>query len=699
MDKTPDDDRTLAAGGSGFARTVQDAQVSAGVAAESGDRLAIGTRLGEFEVTGLVGEGGFSIVYLAWDHSLERKVALKEYMPSSLATRRGRSQVHARSERHRETFDAGLKSFVNEGKLLAQFDHPALVKVYRFWEANGTAYMVMPLYEGVTLKDTVRAMPEPPGEAWLVRLLEPLTEALTAIHREQCFHRDIAPDNVLLLAQGGKPLLLDFGAARRVIGDKTQALTVILKPGYAPIEQYAEDLAMKQGPWTDVYALAAVVYWAITGKTPPVAVGRMINDGYVPLTQCAAGRYGTSFLTAVDRALAVLPDKRTRSIEQFRSELGLNPGRASHADERTVLWGAGAAVAHTPTAHTPSATAPAPAPRPQATALPPPPTVASGRAAPVSAPRRSLLAWGAFGGTGVALAAGAVWWALRTPSPAPIAPTSAAITSPPASAPPPMETPAAPPAPAPAPAASAAPRSAQDALDQWLATRDMTIEVTASAQADAPGLAKSMLRLFYRASEAGHAYVLGIVPGTNQLTLFHPPVGTPARRAVNTGSIDVPASAFEVSGSKLLLVIARERHEPQTAGWVARERFRVRTFGTGLGPDEAVALLGAPQCARGAVRCDGGFGVTEVMQMTNVISAPPPAPPTGSAPPDDTPKSPANQPPSSPDARSGGSSTAGKPASKRTAGDAQECAQILQRVSLGENSPELIERMKTLRCN
>ena len=126
-------------------------------------------------------------------------------------------------------------------------------------------------------------MGAPPDEEWLRELLEPLTEALAVIHAEQCFHRDIAPDNVILLKGSQRPLLLDFGAARRVIGDMTQALTVILKPGYAPVEQYAEVPGMKQGPWTDVYALAAVVYYAIIGKTPPTSVGRLMNDNYVPL--------------------------------------------------------------------------------------------------------------------------------------------------------------------------------------------------------------------------------------------------------------------------------------------------------------------------------------------------------------------------------------------------------------------------------
>ena len=302
------------------------AAASPGAGEDLGEGLPVGTRLGEFEITALIGVGGFGIVYLATDHSLGRKVALKEYMPTALAARTGQAQVQVKSERYRDTFEAGLKSFVNEARLLASFDHPALVRVYRFWEANGTAYMVMPYLQGKTLRDLLReqraAGLPPPDEAWLRSVLGPLTEALMVIHAEQCYHRDIAPDNVMQLPNG-RWLLLDFGAARRVIGDMTQALTVILKPGYAPVEQYAEIPGMKQGAWTDVYALAAVVYYAITGKTPPPSVGRMLNDTYQPLAQVAAGQYDAGFLAAIDRALAVRPQERTQTIAELRQQLGL----------------------------------------------------------------------------------------------------------------------------------------------------------------------------------------------------------------------------------------------------------------------------------------------------------------------------------------------------------------------------------------
>lgn len=264
--------------------------------------LPAGTRLGEFEIVGLIGEGGFGIVYLAFDTSLDRHVALKEYMPSALAARIGATQVQVKSARYETLFRAGLKSFINdEARLLARFDHQSLVKVYRFWEANGTAYMVMPYYRGVTLRDALKAMPRPPDEAWLRALLTPLIDALAVLHAANCFHRDIAPDNIILLEDGHRPVLLDFGAARRVIGDMTQALTVILKPGYAPIEQYAEVPSLRQGPWTDHYALAALVYFAITGKTPPPSVGRMVKR-QLSAARKARGRALLGALSEGDRS-------------------------------------------------------------------------------------------------------------------------------------------------------------------------------------------------------------------------------------------------------------------------------------------------------------------------------------------------------------------------------------------------------------
>ncbi len=284
--------------------------------------LPIGTYLGEFEILDLIGEGGFGIVYLAYDHSLERQVALKEYMPSGLATRTHQMNVTVRSQHNLETFTAGLKSFINEARMLAQFDSPALVKVHLFWEGNGTAYMVMPFYEGVTLKQALKDHLIKPTEGWIRLLLADLFDAIDIIHRMQCLHRDIAPDNILLL-KDGRPLLLDFGAARRVIGDLTQCLTAILKPGFAPIEQYADIARLRQGAWTDIYALAAVVYYLITGKAPPPAVARLVHDELVPAREAGKGRYSDNFLAVLDKALAVRPEHRYQSIGELRRALNI----------------------------------------------------------------------------------------------------------------------------------------------------------------------------------------------------------------------------------------------------------------------------------------------------------------------------------------------------------------------------------------
>ena len=284
--------------------------------------LPAGTRLAEFEVLSVIGEGGFGIVYLAYDHSLSRQVAIKEYMPAELASRTQALTVSVRSERHAETFAAGLRSFINEARLLAQFDHPSLLKVYRFWEAHGTAYMVMPYYAGVTLGRTLKQRKSPPDEAWLRHLLEHLLNALEQMHEARCYHRDISPDNILIQPDG-RPLLLDFGAARRVIGDMQRALTVILKTGYAPVEQYGEMPEMKQGAWTDLYALGSVMHYAIAGQTPPPAVQRFLSDKYVPLAQLAAARYSQGFLQAIDRSLAVQPQDRPQSAAEMRVLLAL----------------------------------------------------------------------------------------------------------------------------------------------------------------------------------------------------------------------------------------------------------------------------------------------------------------------------------------------------------------------------------------
>lgn len=283
--------------------------------------LPAGTRLGEFEITGVVGEGGFGIVYSARDSSLDRIVAIKEYLPSAFASRNSSGGVEVRSEAHGSTFAAGLSSFINEARMLAKFSHPGLVEVFRFWEGNGTAYMAMRYYRGVTLREMVRTNPEIVSEQWLCETLDPILLALQELHNEKCYHRDIAPDNILVLPNG-RSVLMDFGAARRIIGGMTRALTTVLKPGYAPIEQYSDDGSMAQGAWTDVYAIGGLLYHAMSGKVPVQAISRMMNDPLKPIGTVAKGQFSQNLCDVVMKCLAVMPENRYQSIDELRAALG-----------------------------------------------------------------------------------------------------------------------------------------------------------------------------------------------------------------------------------------------------------------------------------------------------------------------------------------------------------------------------------------
>jgi hypothetical protein len=548
---------------------------------EGGNALPVGSRQAEFEITRVLGEGGFGIVYLARDHALERMVALKEYMPAALAVRGEGTQVRVRSERHRDTFEAGLKSFINEARLLAQFDHPSLVKVYRFWEANGTAFMVMPFIEGRTLKETLKTLPEPPTEAWLMALLAPLTEALLVLHGEHCYHRDIAPDNIILVAGSGRPLLLDFGAARRVIGDMTQALTVILKPGYAPIEQYAEVPSMKQGPWTDVYALAAVVYCAITGRTPPASVGRMVKDEHIPLAELAAatpGRYSERLVRAVDRALQVLPDQRTPSMAAFREDLGLAGDYTPRPEQMA-----------TQIQPVPEAAPVAAAPRPPAHAARRPMAVAAAAAAVV------------------VVAGAALWWATR-PSAVPVAVSTPVAASPAAaSAPPAAVIP-------PAPAAVARPRDLLSQFQQLAAAGTPGFTVQAQPERTVLRIDQDELRFSVTSAREGYVHVLLAGPDGSLLQIFPNDRARQHRIAANT-PLRLPGAAWPLKASEpaglehfLVLVTA----EPRTFAPWATDKEPTYGFlslppqGPAAAPPGEGWLLGQADCGR--PDCAAAFG-------------------------------------------------------------------------------------------
>lgn len=310
------------------------------------DALLPGSRLGEFEILSLLGVGGFGMVYKAFDHSLHRAVAIKEYMPSSLAGRAEGQSLWVRSPSDQQTFHAGLASFVGEARLLAQFDHPSLVKVFRFWEANNTAYMVMPLYSGMTFKQARAHMRTPPSELWLRQVLWTVLGALRVLHDGKTLHRDISPDNIFL-QDSGPPVLLDLGAARHAINDQDRKHTAVLKVNYAPIEQYSVgDDELRQGPWSDLYSLAAVVHGCLCNDTPLPATLRSIRDRMVSFSRVAKTvqrqfgvEYSAPFVAAIAQSLALRPADRPQSIDAFLQTMGMTspPDGVQHFDFRADL--------------------------------------------------------------------------------------------------------------------------------------------------------------------------------------------------------------------------------------------------------------------------------------------------------------------------------------------------------------------------
>ncbi|MDR2093530.1 MAG: serine/threonine protein kinase [Azoarcus sp.] len=279
--------------------------------------LPVGTRLQEYVIRSVVGEGGFGIVYLAHDTMLDWEVAIKEYLPASLATRSAGVQVEVRQADKQELFMKGMRRFVNEAHILARFKHPALVSVLRLMEANSTAYMVMPYYRGKTLREMVRNGFRARTTEDLFAQLLPVLDGLTQIHSVNCYHLDISSDNILIL-ENGAPVLLDFGAARHTELSGEDPTTIILKPGFAPIEQYSSgDDELVLGPWTDIYAISAVAYLLVTGSMPTVSVARIMKDTVRPLASFATPELPASVLKIVDAGLAVKPQGRPQNVKVY----------------------------------------------------------------------------------------------------------------------------------------------------------------------------------------------------------------------------------------------------------------------------------------------------------------------------------------------------------------------------------------------
>ena len=290
--------------------------------------LPAGIRLGKDYLLGnVIGQGGFGITYIAQDTRKGNRVAIKEYFPDSMATRASTNMVTPYSGERGQGFVYGKQCFLDEAKTLAAFiGNPGIVRVLRYFEENGTAYFVMEYIEGDSLKGYLKKHGKKISFNEAKKILIPVMDALEVVHAKGIVHRDISPDNIIITKDGGVKLL-DFGAARYSIGDMSRSLDVVLKHGYAPREQYSRH--GRQGPFTDVYSLAATFYRAITGVVPQESIDRMDTDLLV------TPRYYCSDLTpqgeyALYKGLAVQPAERFQNTREFK-ECILSTGQTPQA--------------------------------------------------------------------------------------------------------------------------------------------------------------------------------------------------------------------------------------------------------------------------------------------------------------------------------------------------------------------------------
>ncbi len=286
--------------------------------------LPAGSRLFEYRIDGVLGQGGFGIAYAATDVNLAAKVVIKEYLPEEFAFRALDNTVQARDDMDQEFYQNGLDSFLVEARTLATFRHRHIVRVARFFEANKTAYMVLEYERGQSLKSWRKKRGDKIQETTLVALLAPLLDGLEVVHGTGYLHRDIKPDNIYVRDEDGSLVLLDFGAARQTSIEKSE-IGMVVTPGYGPIEQYAG--GGRQGPWTDIYSLGATLFWLITGRKPIDAPGRLGEPDPLPSAESLGkDRFSPQFLRAIDWALKMHPADRPQDVAQFRSALF-----ASHA--------------------------------------------------------------------------------------------------------------------------------------------------------------------------------------------------------------------------------------------------------------------------------------------------------------------------------------------------------------------------------
>lgn len=282
--------------------------------------LKSGTELvGDYRIDRVLGAGGFGITYLAEEVALDRNVTIKEYFPSDFAARTSTSDAAPRSQDCASDYRWGLDRFIEEAQTLAKFSHPNIVRVYRYFKAHNTAYMVLHFEEGQSLKSWLKGLGRAPRQKELDAIIAPLLDALELIHKQDFLHRDIAPDNIII-RKDGSPVLIDFGSARGEIAAHSKTVSALVKPGYSPYEQYAET-SRQQGPWTDIYALGATLYHAVAGKRPSDSPSRMVKDELIAARDSALSAYRPGFLQAIDHALALQIEARPQSIAAWRGAL------------------------------------------------------------------------------------------------------------------------------------------------------------------------------------------------------------------------------------------------------------------------------------------------------------------------------------------------------------------------------------------
>ena len=282
--------------------------------------LRKGTRLiGRYIIEGVLGQGGFGITYLGIDELHEKKVAIKEFFPQGIVTRNIEYQdtVTVTFVGEKDNYEKGKERFLKEARTMAKFSKDkGIVKALDFFEINNTAYIVMEYLEGVTLKQYLRENERIDAED-LVELLVPLIEALDEIHSQGLIHRDISPDNIMVLPDG-RIKLMDFGAARDYTEFGEKSLSIVLKPGYAPPEQYQTHGV--QGPWTDIYALCATMYKCITGENPPDAIDRLVDDHLKKISA-----FGISVSPQIEKAIikgmSVAANDRYQNVGDFCEDL------------------------------------------------------------------------------------------------------------------------------------------------------------------------------------------------------------------------------------------------------------------------------------------------------------------------------------------------------------------------------------------